>query len=166
MKKCLFLLLALLSFSAQSAWVEGSVIGVPYYAPSENPPIAYCNAVAADDPTCPFDTWNERQIAGIPDDAKAAHVICKMIITNGNLTESATPDIHLRFRRALGQANQYSPDYVGQTVSPVGGSRSPFAAWVALENRKLEFHWTRSTPAEWPAHAAYGLTCYADAYVR
>jgi hypothetical protein len=149
------------------SYVECQIIGVPYYSPSEHPPVVFMNSITAPDPAFPENEWVTVEIPVIPDDTKFVHLTGVMIITSGAVDLAETADMHLRLRRYLAPPNAYSPDYVGQVCeSRTGGVRSPFAAWCPVENRKFQLHWTRSTPYPHPQHAAYGLKLYVDAYGR
>lgn len=149
------------------AWVEGQIIGVPYYSPSEYPPVVFANSLQASDPNFPEGRWVAVEINTLPADTKAVHLTGILIITYGSSDLSETADLTLRLRRYLGPGNGYNPDYVGQVCEVrLGGVRSSFASWVAVENRKFELFWTRSSPYPYPAHAAYGIKLYVDAYLR
>lgn len=146
-------------------WVEGLIQGVPYYSPSEYPPVVFENSINSD---VGSGVWKEATIpSDIPEDVVAVSVVGILIITYGQTDLSETADLHLRLRRPLGATNAYLPDYIGQICeSRSGGVRSPFSSWVAVADRKFEYHWTKTTPPPYPEHASYGFKLYVDSYLR
>jgi hypothetical protein len=147
-------------------WIEGSIIGVPYYAPTENAPVIYMNSVNEDDPNWLPNQWNNVVVPGIPDNARAVQLTGLLIISPGE-TANETPDLHLRFRRWLPGNNLYLPPYIGQACASVTtGARHPFSVWVPVDWRRFQVYWTRSTPPPWPQHASYGFNAYVNAYLR
>lgn len=146
-------------------WLRSGNLAFPYYSPSQDAPVVFMNAIDGDSSD---NQWRAAEIPQDAPDAVAAHVIGILIIThpgpvNGNVP---TADLHLRLRRFLGSGNAYSPGYIGQICeAQPGGVRSPFAAWVALEDRKFEWHWTRTTPPPYPQYPSYGISLWVDAVV-
>lgn len=145
-------------------WPRFGNLAFPYYGPTQYPPVVFEAAIDGGSEN----RWIEATIPPeAPADAVAAHVVGILIITHPGLTQPIpTADLHLRLRRAIGVDNPYSPDYIGQVCeAQPGGVRSPFAAWVALQDRKFEYHWTRSTPPPYPQYPSYGFKLYVDAVV-
>jgi hypothetical protein len=56
-------------------FVEGSKVGVRYYAPSEASPVIFTNSVQADDPAFPPNQWNNVTVPDVPQDCIAVHLV-------------------------------------------------------------------------------------------
>lgn len=158
-------------------WTECSVVGIP-------PSPVTANAIFTNSYTGAGVAAGNWAIAdlkplGVPADAKAVVLAGILIITPGTGAQepAMTSDLTVRFRKPGDiPANKYVSwgNYIGQVCDrnagngfQIGeGGRSTMAAIVPLENGCFEWGWDRSTYAQWPDSAAYGINLNVQAYFR
>jgi hypothetical protein len=150
-------------------WIAASEIVVPVGAP---PTAVFLNSYTGAGVTTPWNgviftrgAWTTVDLsAHIPSNAKAVFLQGILIITHGSQPETADLQINLRPPSSTEAAGNYE----GQTVEAAvgGGQRSPFSAWVAVEDGKFQFYWFTPTYGQWPTWSSYGVNLTVQAFSR
>ena len=150
-------------------WAAATQILTPLAAPET---AVFLNTYSGDGVTKPWNGltfarngWTTVDLSQhIPTDAKSVFLQGLLIISHGTNNETANLTINLR----PPSSTEAGTNYEGQVIEfeAGGGQRSPFAAWVSVENARFQFLWNSNSLGTWPDWSAFAVNLTLQAFTR
>lgn len=152
-----------------SKWVAAQEIFIPSGPP--NYPV-FLNTANGIGVVTPYNgriftrqAWTRIDLSGvIPPDAKAVFLQGILIITHGQSPEIADLAVNLKPPSSPENPENYEGQVCEADIS--GGQRSPFAAWVGVEDGKFDFWWKTNSNGPHPQWSSFGVSLTLQAFAR